>query len=130
MSPTAAMLILVAGRAGSTISTGSVAGTASSGAGGSGGGDTGAVVVQAASDPSTRAVRLCRRLFTEPDAYDVDLRGAQAAAQDVEFFEVVRRTDAYAVIRLVVDRYALDRRFDTLQGEFGTAPVCVLESSE
>ena len=93
-----------AGGAGGAAGSGSVTATGSAGSTGGGSG----VVAQPASIASSRAATGSLVLVTKPDAQYVDLGRAQAAAQHVEFIEIIRRANTYPVISLVVDRNALN----------------------
>jgi hypothetical protein len=85
-------------------------GNASTGAGcGSGVDSVSGGAAHAASDIAARPIDICRKLVTQTNTQYVDLGNTQAAAQHVEFIEVIRRADTHPVIGLVVDRYALDR---------------------
>ena len=86
---------------------------------------TGGAVEQPASTASSKGNSRRDGLITEPDAKHVDLCRPQSTAQDIEFVEVVGRAYAHTVIGLVVDRHALDLRFNTMQAEFGTSSIRV-----
>ena len=68
----------------------------------------GGLVAHAASAVSARTAIVCEALVTEPDAQYIDLRDAQAAAQHIEFVEVISRANAYAMISPFVNRNALN----------------------
>lgn len=63
---------------------------------------------QPANAVSTSKATVRKDLVTEPDAQHIDFRGAQTTTQHIEFTKVIDRADAHTVIRLVIDRDALD----------------------
>ena len=48
------------------------------------------------------------RLIADPDTQHIDFGGAHAAAQHIEFIEIVRRAYANAVIGLVIDGHVAE----------------------
>lgn len=110
MSPTEAMLILkerLSGSGGAWI-TGTGSGPESSAAVPGIGGCSGGVVAQPASSASSKMPSAAEDLVTEPYAQNVNLCSTQTTAQQVEFIEIVGRTDAHAVVSSVVDCHALN----------------------
>ena len=109
MSPTDAILMRIVDLSGGGGGGGSTA-LAGSGSGGGGAGDGAGsgTVAQAASNASTTETNSGRALVTDPNAEDVDLRNTQAAAQKVQFVEVLDGPDIYTVIIPVVNLDALD----------------------
>lgn len=99
--------------------SGSGSGTGSGSGGGGGAGACSATlgsvstagsggVAHAASSARAQIAANRFRLVTEPDTQDVDLRGAQPAAQHVEFVQVLGRADVDTVVVAVVYLDALD----------------------
>lgn len=112
MSPTDAILILnvllsgSGGRADARVVA--VSGFAVSTASIEVGALPGGAVVQPASAASTRNAKVREELITEPDAKHVDLSRSQAAAEHVEFVEVVGWAYTHTVICLVINSHTLD----------------------
>ena len=80
-------------------------------------------VAQAASNDSARRKTVVRALITEPYTKNIYLGCAQAAAQHVQFIEIVGRTNVDAVVIAVIDLDALGYRFDPVQREFSAAAI-------
>ena len=110
MSPTAAMLNRSVLLSTSPAASGASATAARPGTGESSGvaGLSGGPAVQAAMHSSTTPKELRRVSITEADAQNVDAGRPQTASEDVQFVEIVDRSDTYAMIGLVVDRDALN----------------------
>ena len=112
MSPTDAILILsslLSGSGGGGGGTGSgVGGSTTTGSGAGSGAGGGACVAHPSSSDAASSDAMRARSVTEADAQYVDLRRAQAAAQHIEFIEVISRTNVDAMVVAVVDLDALD----------------------
>lgn len=99
---------------------GSASGGASStgAAGGSGEGSGGEVAAHAANssgeNPTASCCNLRAILVTEANPENIDLRGAQTAAQHIQFVQIVGRANIHAMVISIVDLYALDVRLDTV----------------
>ena len=112
MSPTDAMLMRIPDLSGSGGGGGrrGSAGAAGSVSGGGAGAGSGAVAQAASSDSDSASSSDAMRalVVTEPDTQYIDLRSAQAAAQQVQFVEILGRADVDAVVVAVIDLDALD----------------------
>ena len=86
-------------------------------------GTEGAPTAHPTSSSTASSGAMCRQSVTEANAKHVDLRVPQAAAQHVEFVEIIGPTDVHAEVVAVVHLDALNVRHDAMQRELGAAAV-------